>query len=372
MNTELVVTLFEGEDTASTAYEALRRLQQDGGIEILDAATLVKHADGTSEIKDTQDVDTRHGAYFGVISGALIGLVGGPAGALIGSVAGAATGAASASVIDFGFPKEDLQSLDDMLDPDTSALMVLAELTWLDQLDAALASFAGQSTRRSLHGDHAGQIAAAADTIKQELAELRFEDEQGWAALLAQFDADLSRMDAQLAQESALLRAELNVETQAESELAALRDRRDARRQELNQKIQARIDGLNATIARQRAALAAKTAEAKAKADTKIAALQTKLQTAQQQLETSWHAQQAELQQDIDALKARSAKAEAATKAKIDAQVAALEAKHQAAQAEHERRKNAAAAAAQDLKTGASEAHTDLRQSREKAVAEFK
>jgi hypothetical protein len=50
-------------------------------------------------------VDTRHGAYFGVISGALIGLIGGPGGALIGSVAGAAAGAASASLIDLGFPK---------------------------------------------------------------------------------------------------------------------------------------------------------------------------------------------------------------------------------------------------------------------------
>src|SRR5262245_47330695 len=148
MNTELVVTMFDGEDAASTAYETLRRLEQDGGIAILDAATLVKHGDGTSEIKDTQDVDTRHGAAFGVVSGALIGLVGGPAGALVGAIAGGATGAASASVIDFGFPKEDLQALDGQLDPGNSALVVLIEMTWLDQLDAALANFAGRSTSR--------------------------------------------------------------------------------------------------------------------------------------------------------------------------------------------------------------------------------
>src|SRR6266496_1078352 len=130
MNTELVVTMFDGEEAASAAYEALRRLEQNGGIAILDAATLVKHGDGTSEIKDTQDVDTRHGAYFGVISGALIGLLGGPAGALV----------------------------------------VLVEMTWLDTLDATLASFAGRSTWRSLHGDRADRIADAADAIEQELA----------------------------------------------------------------------------------------------------------------------------------------------------------------------------------------------------------
>src|SRR6266545_2793396 len=372
MNTELVVTMFDGEDAASAAYQALRRLEQTGGIAILDAATLVKHSDGTSEIKDTQDVDTRHGAYFGVISGALIGLLGGPAGALIGSVAGAATGAASASLIDFGFPREDLQALDDQLANGSSALVVLVEATWLDKLDDALASFAGRSTSRSLHSDRADRIAAAAEAIEQELAELRLEDERGWAALLADFDADLARMDAQLAQESDLIRAELNAEAQAEAKLAELRDRRDAKRQELNQKIQARIDGLNAAITQRRAALADATAEAKAKADTRIATLETKRQAAQQQLEANWHAQQAEWQQDIDALKARAAKAEAAAKTRIDAQTAALEAKRQAAQQEWDQRKHATAAAAQDLKTGASEARADLRQAHEKAAAEFK
>src|SRR5262245_8829076 len=161
MNTELVVTMFDGEDAASAAYEVLQQLEQDGGIAILDAATMVKHSDGTSEIKDTQDVDTRHGAYFGVVSGALIGLLGGPAGALIGSVAGAATGAASASLIDFGFPKEDLQSLEDQLDPGSSALVVLVEMTWLDKLDATLDSFEGRSTWRRLHEEGQDRIAAA-------------------------------------------------------------------------------------------------------------------------------------------------------------------------------------------------------------------
>ena len=105
MNTELIVTNFDAEDAASAAYTVLRQLERDGSIAILDAATLVKHTDGTSATTDSQDVDTRHGAYVGVISGALLGLIGGPAGALIGSVAGAATGAAAARLIDLGFPK---------------------------------------------------------------------------------------------------------------------------------------------------------------------------------------------------------------------------------------------------------------------------
>ena len=370
MNTELVVTMFDGEDAASVAYEELRRVERDGGIAILDAATLVKHSNGTSEIKDTQDVDTRHGAYFGVVSGALIGLTAGPAGAVIGSVAGAATGAVSASLIDFGFPREDLQALDDRLAPGSSALVVLVEETWLDQLDATLASFEGRSSRRRIGGTVAERLAAW-HALEEDMAELRQEDEQAWATAVAQFEADLTRMDAQLAQESPLFRAALNADAHAEAKLTEMREQRDAKRQELHQKIQARIDRLNAAIAQRREAVAKSAAEAKAKIEAQIAALESKRQAAQQQLEASWHAQQAEWQQDIDALKAQAAKADAAAKASIDAQVAALEVKRQAARQDWERRKSAAAAAAQDLKAGASEAQADLRQARQKAAAEF-
>jgi uncharacterized membrane protein len=160
MNAELIIMIFDGEDAANATYAALRQLERDGGIAILDTATFVKHSNGTSEINDSQDMNTRPGSYFGVISGALIGLIGGQAGALIGSVAGAATGAAAASLIDLGFPKADLQAFDDQIAPGSSALIVLVEATWLDKLDAALASFDGQSTRRSLHGGRAGRIAA--------------------------------------------------------------------------------------------------------------------------------------------------------------------------------------------------------------------
>jgi uncharacterized membrane protein len=109
MNLELIMMVFDDEDTADDAYKAVRTLQTDGMIDILDAAMLVKRRDGTSQIHHTQDVDTPHGRRFGIITGGLIGLVGGPAGALIGAVAGGATGAVSASLIDVGFLKEDLR-----------------------------------------------------------------------------------------------------------------------------------------------------------------------------------------------------------------------------------------------------------------------
>ncbi len=360
IDTELVVTNFDGEGAASAAYAALLRLEREGGIAILDAATLVKHPDGASEIRDSQDVDARHGAYFGAISGALIGLVGGPAGALIGSVAGAATGAATASLIDLGFPRENLQALDEQLAPGNSALVVLIESTWHDQLDTTLDSFDGQRTRRSLHAGHTGQLATA--MFWQEVAKLRLEDARAWTALLAQFDTDIAQMDAQIGQESQLIRAEQST----------LRERRDAKRQELEQKIQSRIDQLRTTITHGRAELADSATEARAKIVAQIAILEATITTTWQQLEASWHTQQAEWQRDLQAMQARAAQATTAAKASIDTQIAALNAKRQTAQQEWGRRTRAAAAAVQDLNAGAREARADLRQARAHAATEFK
>ncbi|GEM_PF-6853493 len=159
MNTDLVVTNFTSEDAAGTAYSALRQLERAHSITILDAAILVKHMNGTSEIHDSQDVDTQHGAYVGVISGALVGLIGGPAGVVLGAVAGAATGAAAARLIDLGFQKKDLQALEAQLAPGNSTLVVLVEATDRGQLDAALASFDGQRTQHSLHSGRTERMA---------------------------------------------------------------------------------------------------------------------------------------------------------------------------------------------------------------------
>ncbi len=170
MNLELIMTMFDDENGANDAYEIVRKLQKDGAIEIQDAATLVKQRDGTSLIRDARDVDAPDGGLFGIIAGGLIGLIGGPLGSIIGAVAGGATGAVSASLIDLGFPRDDLQALLDRLSPGSSALIVLVEPIWRDKLDAALASYDGMSTRRTLRGvcaKDAGAHEAIAEMRKQ-------------------------------------------------------------------------------------------------------------------------------------------------------------------------------------------------------------
>ena len=167
MNLELVITIFDDENAANDAYEIVRKLHKDGTIEVQDVATLVKQRDGTCLIHDARDVDAPDGGLFGIIAGGLIGLIGGPLGSIIGGIAGGATGAVSASLIDLGFPRDDLQALLDQLSPGSSALIVLLDPIWHDTLGAALASSVGISTRRILKRASAADPAATHEAIAE-------------------------------------------------------------------------------------------------------------------------------------------------------------------------------------------------------------
>jgi uncharacterized membrane protein len=169
VNLELVMIIFDDENAAADAYEIVRKLHKDGTIEIQDVATVVKRRDGRSLIHDAQDVGAPDGGLFGITAGGLIGLIGGPLGSIVGGVAGGITGAASASLIDLGFPRNDLQALLDQLTPGSSVLIVLLEPIWHDKVDAALASCDGISTRRIVRRASGADPAAT----HEALAEMR-------------------------------------------------------------------------------------------------------------------------------------------------------------------------------------------------------
>jgi uncharacterized membrane protein len=368
MNLELIMITFNDENAADGAYKGMRTMQTDGALDILDAAMLVKRRDGTSQIHDTQDVDAPHGGLFGIVAGGLVGLIGGPAGALIGAVAGGATGAVSASLIDLGFLKDDLRALLDQLSPGSSALVVLVEPIWLDQLEAALASYDRPSTRRTLTSLSAQDLASAHDAIDT----LRANAQRAWDTTVAESEADLARMDAQLAQESAGLAAEIKGEIALDARVAELRAKRDAKRQQLHDTMQTQIAKLDAAIAQRRAHQAAAIAQDKVRLESQIATFQERRAAAQRKLEASYKAQQDEWQKDIDSLKARAAQATADRKAKLNAEAAALQAKREAAKQAFEQRKAATVAAASDLKAGVSIAHADLQDGKDAARDDMK
>src|SRR5260370_39008677 len=88
---ELLVAAFDGETAAETALKALKAMQADGVVSIVNAAVLVKTKSGHAHVKETGDVRAPAGAVFGAIGGGLVGLLGGPAGGLVGGGGGPRT-----------------------------------------------------------------------------------------------------------------------------------------------------------------------------------------------------------------------------------------------------------------------------------------
>ena len=107
-------------------------------LKIINAAVLVKEEDGTTSVSDTRDIEPRRGRWLGAITGGLIGLVGGPAGVIIGALAGAGAGHVAADKIDFGFSDKFLAELEEHLQPGKSALILLTEHRWGDDLRGIL------------------------------------------------------------------------------------------------------------------------------------------------------------------------------------------------------------------------------------------
>lgn len=156
-----IVLMIYSLDEANTAEDALKALKPLAGKDadaVLNAAMLVKDAEGKTSLKELEDVGAGHGALFGAITGGLIGLVGGPIGVVVGAAAGAATGGIAARQIDMGFPDKYLQKLQDRLRPDSSAIVALVKKEGTGEVTAALSEFKGQLLQQEVTEDMVAKL----------------------------------------------------------------------------------------------------------------------------------------------------------------------------------------------------------------------
>jgi uncharacterized membrane protein len=162
---ELLVAAFDGENAAETALKALKEMQTDGVVSIVNAAVLVKTKSGHAHIKETGDVRAPAGAVFGAIVGGLVGLLGGPVGVIVGAAAGAATGGVAAHQIDMGFSNKTLEDIDALLPPGSSAIIAMVTLDWVEKVSQALEQLEARLVRQTLNDDVL-QSAASAQVIE--------------------------------------------------------------------------------------------------------------------------------------------------------------------------------------------------------------
>jgi uncharacterized membrane protein len=155
---DLLIKTFPETGTADTALKSLKQLTKDKAIAVINAAVIAKDADSKTSLKETTDVGPGQGAIFGAITGGLVGLLGGPVGAVVGAAAGAVTGRAAAKHIDMGLPDDYLRNLQAELEPGSSALIILVDQKWTDQISEALSGYEGQLGRHTLSEETMAQL----------------------------------------------------------------------------------------------------------------------------------------------------------------------------------------------------------------------
>ena len=158
---ELLVVTFPRQHTAGEAFRTLKKAAQKHAVDLLNAAALVKDADGAFTAKEIHDMGMRGGALVGAVAGGLLALLAGPVGLLAGAATGALTGGGTAALIDMGFPKSFLENIQRTMQPNSSALVVLIEQRGIDAVLKALDQFDGTPVRQTLTPEMVGQLGAA-------------------------------------------------------------------------------------------------------------------------------------------------------------------------------------------------------------------
>jgi uncharacterized membrane protein len=257
MSYEFFLTTFDHAETASEAASWLHEFVRKGDLQVLDVVVLAKRADGSAVIRQIGDLGSQHGERIGAVVGGLLGVPGGPATVAALAAAGAAIGAASELLASRDLYHGDLKEFEQALAPGTSALLALLAPEHAAMYIRRFADFGGETMHFSMSNDAGQQFQAAKRAFIAHQGERRRQQLAAWSSTTAEQAADLDAMNHQLEQLYATIssspashQAELGVQ------VAALRTRRGAARQLLNQTLAAEIQRLDEVIARYQEAIA--------------------------------------------------------------------------------------------------------------------
>jgi uncharacterized membrane protein len=167
---EVFVAAFDNEQQAGEALKAFRAMDREGSIDLIDAAVVVRGADGKVKFEETADPSGKKWAKRGAIAGGVVGLIFPPS--IIASAAvGAAGGGVWGKIRDKGFKDEDLKAVGESLEPGTSAIIAIAEDRMIERLQRGIEGY-----RRIAR---TAVSAEAADIIVAEAAEPPADPEGG-------------------------------------------------------------------------------------------------------------------------------------------------------------------------------------------------
>jgi uncharacterized membrane protein len=138
-----------------------RAMDLEGSIDLIDAAVIVRGADGMVRFEETADPSGKKWAKGGAIAGGLVGLIFPPS--IIGTaLVGAAGGGIWGKVRDKGFRDEDLEAIGEALAPGTSAIIAVAEDRVIERLQQGIEGYQ-KIARHAVSAEAAAQLVAEVD-----------------------------------------------------------------------------------------------------------------------------------------------------------------------------------------------------------------
>jgi uncharacterized membrane protein len=192
----MLVVVFDNESKAYEGKKALMQLDIDGSISVYAHAVVVKNADGTTTVRESDDRGPL-GTLVGTTLGSLIGLLGGPAGFAIG----AAVGFLGGGTLDLDKARIGEDFVDDVaavLLPNKAAVVAEIEEDWTSPVDTRMEAIGGIIFRRALsevkHTIHDEHIAA----IKADLAQMKAEHAEAHADRKGKLQEKINQLDSKL------------------------------------------------------------------------------------------------------------------------------------------------------------------------------
>lgn len=151
-----IATLFENVHEAKLAYNKLKRLNDEGFLEIVDAAYVEKTGSSKIKVHDHNDWEIGEsmvgGGISGVVIGTILGLVGGAIllPAAVGAGAGILIGGAVSEAYDHDttFDHGDLKDLAKSLPVGTSALVAMTEDEFVEETEVEMAKLGGKTIQK--------------------------------------------------------------------------------------------------------------------------------------------------------------------------------------------------------------------------------
>jgi uncharacterized membrane protein len=192
----MLVVVFDNESRAYEGKKALLQLDGEGSIGVYGYAVLAKNADGTTSVKQGDDVGPI-GSLVGTSLGSLIGVLAGPVGLAVGASAGLAAGGAF-DVNNAGIGYDFIDDVSKVLLPNRVAVIAEIDEDWTTPVDTRMEAIGGTVFRRGLsevkEQIHDENVAA----MKADLAELKAEHAKAHADRKAKLQEKINQLDSKI------------------------------------------------------------------------------------------------------------------------------------------------------------------------------